>query len=48
MYTGRVDTAHTLSIRGTIGVGTPHNIRGEHCTYLLDDVNNRGGDTAQY
>ena len=25
-YSGRGDTAHTLLMRGTIGVGTPHNI----------------------
>ena len=25
-YTGRGGTAHTLLKRGTIGVGTPHNI----------------------
>ena len=39
-YTGRGDTAHTFLMKGTIWVGTPHNIRGVHRTYLLDDKNN--------
>ena len=47
---GGGDTALTLLMGGTIGVGTPHNIRGDtaHYTYLLDDENNWGGDNAQH
>ena len=47
---GGGDTAHTLLMRVTHGVGTPHNIeRWEGGrTYFVDGRNNWGGDTAQH
>ena len=33
-YTGRGDYAHTFLMRGTIGVGTPHNIERMKFPYL--------------
>ena len=53
MYTGRRDTAHTVLMRGTIGVWTPNNIWGDTAhTFLLmgsiwvGTLRNIRGDTA--